>query len=54
MAKKKETGIITSEEWHELLNACINCVFEETCDNILPFPINLEKCCDKYQKKRFS
>ena len=48
--KKKINNIITSQEWWEKLKACINCVFEETCETPLPFPINLDECCEKYKK----
>ena len=55
MAKKKKTAevTITPQQRHQELNACINCIHEDKCDNPLPFPINLEDCCDDYKKKEF-
>ena len=55
MAKKTKPTerILTPQERHEELNACINCVFEDFCVNVLPFPINLGECCDKYKKTKF-
>lgn len=53
MKKTTIKEIITPQEHHEKLNACINCVYELTCENILPFPINLDECCDKYKKTEF-
>lgn len=53
MKKKNKIEIITPEQRHELLNACINCVFELNCKNVLPFPINLDECCELYQKTEF-
>lgn len=40
---------ITPQEYHQQLNACINCIYENICT--LPFPINLSECCEKYKKK---
>lgn len=52
MSKKKESiEVLSTEEIHERLKACINCVYEELCDEVLPFPINLCECCDRYKKK---
>lgn len=54
MAKKiLSFDTFNAEEHHERLNACINCVYELTCKTALPFPINLEQCCDKYMKSEF-
>lgn len=54
MAKKKPVeNVLTPEQHHQQLNACINCVFEDYCSNMLPFPLNLDECCDKYQKIKF-
>lgn len=39
---------ITPQEYHQQLNACINCIYENICT--LPFPINLTECCEKYKK----
>lgn len=39
---------ITPQEYHQQLNACINCIYENICT--LPFPINLSECCEKYKK----
>ena len=48
--KKQDIHILTPEEIHEQLFACINCKFEGKCENILPFPIRLCEKCDKYEK----
>lgn len=54
MAKKKITeNILTPEQHHQQLNACINCIYEDYCSNMLPFPVNLYDCCEKYQKTKF-
>lgn len=55
MAKKKKISenIITPQQRHQELNACINCVFENECKTLLPFPICLEECCDKYKKTEY-
>ena len=50
--KKITECVITPQERHEQLNACINCEFEEKCNKVLPFPINLEDCCTDYKKKK--
>ena len=48
MAKKQP--LPTSKELYDNLFACINCVYEDTCSNQLPFPLNLCECCDKFKK----
>ena len=53
MKKKTIKEIITPQEHHEKLNACINCVFEDVCETVLPFPIKLDECCERYEKKEF-
>ena len=42
----------TPKEIHDELFACINCVFEDKCDKILPFPINLCNKCEDYIKRK--
>lgn len=56
MAKKTKNTerILTPQERHEELNACINCVFEMICEIVFPFPINLDECCEKYEKREFN
>lgn len=51
--KKKIIETITPQERNQELNACINCVYFDYCSNVLPFPIDMENCCDKYKKKVF-
>ena len=54
MKKKKTTEEIKSpKQIHEELNACINCVFEDTCATVLPFPVNLYDCCNNYEKTEY-
>lgn len=53
MAKKKQIKILTPQEFHEQLNACINCIYENECETEHPFPLNLCECCDKYVKINF-
>ena len=54
MKKKIKEIIITPQQRHQELNACINCVFENECKTPLPFPICLEECCDKYRKTQYN
>lgn len=52
MSKNKiNKEFITPEKIHEVLFACINCVFEDKCEKILPFPINLCDKCENYIKR---
>lgn len=54
MKKKKiNEEVKTPRQIHDELNACINCVFEDVCETVLPFPINLDECCERYEKKEF-
>jgi hypothetical protein len=53
MNKKIKEITITPQQRHQELNACINCVFENECKTLLPFPICLEECCDKYRKTEY-
>lgn len=51
MGKKRKTIDIKSpEEVYAKLFACINCVYEFNCEDILPFPLNLCDCCERYIK----
>ena len=50
MSKKKQIKILTPQEIHEQLNACINCVYEDNCEDMLPFPLNLCEHCEKFKK----
>lgn len=52
MPKKKEIKILTPQEVHDQLTACINCIYENTCKDVFPFPLNLCECCDKYIKDK--
>lgn len=47
---KKKIMMTNKQEVHDTLFACINCVFENTCKNTLPFPDNLSEKCEKYKK----
>jgi hypothetical protein len=47
---KQKPILLTPQEYHEQLNACINCIHENNCTNLLPFPLNLSECCQHYQK----
>jgi hypothetical protein len=48
MAEKR--ALPTPKELYDNLFACINCVFEDTCTNQLPFPLNLCEHCEKFEK----
>lgn len=53
MAKKNTIEEIkTPEKIHEELFACINCEFENECEYILPFPLNLCEKCLNFKKKK--
>ena len=53
MAKKKIVeDIKTREQIHEELFACINCEFEDKCEHILAFPLNLCEKCLSYKKRK--
>ena len=54
MPKKKENKILTPQEVHDQLMACINCIYENTCKDIFPFPLNLSECCNKYIKTKLN
>ena len=51
--KKLKIPILTEEDIHNSLFACINCKYENTCTEQLPFPMNLCEKCDKYVKINF-
>lgn len=54
MANKKEIIKETPLDVHNRLEACINCIYEDYCTNILPFPVNIYDKCDKYKKRAFN
>lgn len=51
---KSTERILTPQEQHEEIQACINCVFEMMCEIVLPLPLNLDECCEKYEKREFN
>lgn len=52
MSKKKESiEVLSTEEIHNKLEACINCEHELECTDMLPFPDNLCDRCIKYKKR---
>lgn len=42
----------TTEEYLKNLKACINCINETQCLEILPFPDCLSECCNKWEIKK--
>lgn len=55
MSNKKDLiEVLSTEEIHNNLEACINCEYELECTDILPFPDNLCDKCSKYKKCSFN
>ena len=50
MPKKIKVILPSPKEHYEQLNACINCIYENECNEQLPFPLNLCEHCSKYVK----
>jgi hypothetical protein len=51
--KNNKEILLTPKQRHQELNACINCVHENYCEDVFPFPLNLEECCPNYIKTEF-
>lgn len=50
MSKKTKVIVPSHKEYYEQLSACINCIYENECNEQLPFPLNLCEHCSKYIK----